>query len=296
MTQSIGDASSRETTKTSGSSSVSSVSVAVPKLSTAEPAKCVSPVVPSVEVQRVDASLSSQTDKLGASGDKAVSQVKLLGDTQTSVSGDSGLVSCSSLPLQPTSLSTSISQMPSSSVVSASSPTFSGSSFSGSGSTQSAQPTVQDRLKRVEDIPAFAESGSTSDQPQYEDLADFVKLHPYVLKDLPSPEYTFDVQDTLKSALYWMDDNDTSELVGLSRAYLKSHRICDAQVLCCLERFCDEHPEILTSNRYEDGMTWSGRIQYKLHSLLHEVRDGELRKQEIWVRAKKFLATVPWLD
>ena len=80
------------------SSSVSSGSVAVPKLSTAEPAKCDSPVVPSVEVQRVDASLSSQTDKLGASGDKAVSQVKLLGDTRTSVSGDSGMVSCSSLP------------------------------------------------------------------------------------------------------------------------------------------------------------------------------------------------------
>ena len=153
-------------------------------------------------------------------------------------------------------------------------------------------PTVQpqSQLKRVEDIPIYAT------QWLYEGLVQFISLHPYVLENVSSPQFTFDAQCSLDTALYWMDKDDTSMVFCVSRAYFNSHQMADAEVLCCLERFCDEHPEILSSNRYEDGMSWSYKTKYKLKNLLNNVRDRELRKLEIWVKADKFSATVPWLD
>jgi len=295
---STGEASSKPT-EASVSCSASSVSVAVPKLSTAESAKCFSPVVPSVEVQRVEASLSSQTDKLGASGDKAVSQIELLCDARKSISGDSGVVRCSSLPLQPTSLSTSTSQMLFSSMASASSSNISGSSSSRTDSKsevqsgESPQPAVHSKLKRVEDIPAYDESGPTSQQRHYDGLVTFIREHPYVLEGLSSPEFTFDVQITLQSALCWMKRDDPSELAYVSRAYFNSHRISNAEVLRCLEFFCDEHPEILQAERYEDRMSWLRKTRNKLLSLLLNVQNRELQERDTWVNAHKFLRTVP---
>ena len=157
-------------------------------------------------------------------------------------------------------------------------------------------PTIQpqSQLKRVEDIPIYAESGSTSSQWHYGDLLQFVSLHPYVLEGVSSPQFTFDAQCSLDSALYWMEEDDTSALVSVSRAYFNFHQMSEAEVLCCLERFCDEYPEVLKSNSYTEGMSWSGKTQRKLQSLVYNVQDDELQKRETWVKAQKFVNTVPW--
>ena len=206
----------------------------------------------------------------------------------------SAVVSGSILTLQPVLLPTRVGLSSSISVPSltASVSTSSlGVSKSAVKSDKFPQARIQNQVKLLEDIPTFEASGSNSNESLYSKLAKFVSRHPYILKDLHSPEFTLSVQYDLRIALRLMMKDDTSVLFRVSRAYLDSHRMPDAEVLCKLERFCSLHPEVINTPAYDHSMSWTSSQVRELCALVSGVYTEDLRLRDMYVKARKFSHT-----
>ena len=156
--------------------------------------------------------------------------------------------------------------------------------------SQSLQGNVQRHLRCVKDIPDFSVSGSTSSEFNYESLQDFVSLRPYILEGVVSPEFTLDVQYELKSSVGWMERNDPCALVCVSRAYYDSHGIPDAEIMCRLERFCAQHPEVLSA-LYDKSMSWSPSLLGELKVLVLCITNETLRRRDIYQKALSFFCS-----
>jgi hypothetical protein len=133
-------------------------------------------------------------------------------------------------------------------------------------------------------------SGSTSSEFNYESLQDFVSLRPYILEGVVSPEFTLDVQYELKSSVGWMERNDPCALVCVSRAYYDSHGIPDAEIMCRLERFCAQHPEVLSA-LYDKSMSWSPSLLGELKVLVLCITNETLRRRDIYQKALSFFCS-----
>ena len=150
------------------------------------------------------------------------------------------------------------------------------------------------QLKSVEDIPAFDASGSTSSQNSYDRLVSIVRQYPCILGGVSSPEFTFEVQASLICLLLWTKQDDPSVLFRVVRDYYDTHRDSDMSVFARLQRFCEEHPEVIQSTLYAAGMLWNCNMRNELSELIWGVQASELREQKTWVKAKEFLSTIPF--
>jgi len=155
--------------------------------------------------------------------------------------------------------------------------------------------TQRKTIRCVEDIPFFGSSGSISSENSYTRLVDWVREHPFILKDSHSSEFTFDSQVDLDNIMWWMlTDDDPCELVRICRTYYERYRMADAEVFERLEQFCSQHPEVLNSESYDAGMAWKYSDRRKLGRCLDGIHDQEMKQRDKYQRAMKFLGTVPF--
>ena len=102
-----------------------------------------------------------------------------------------------------------------------------------------------------------------------------------------SPGFTLDVQYGLKSSVGWMERNDPCALICVSRAYYDSHRIPDAEIMCRLEQFCAQHPEVLSAS-YDTSMSWSPSLLGEFIVLVLCITNETLHLRDIYQKALSF--------
>ena len=90
-----------------------------------------------------------------------------------------------------------------------------------------------------------------------------------------------------------MSEDDTCDLVRISRAYFDRYRMSDVDLFFCFERFCCQHPDVMDSERYDPKMSWEFSVRSELRQILDGFRNQELLTRPICVKTREFLDTVP---
>ena len=90
-----------------------------------------------------------------------------------------------------------------------------------------------------------------------------------------------------------MSKDDPCDLFRVARAYYDRHRMSDADLFLCLKQFCRQHPEVMESECYESGMSWTPLVRRELKHILWSFSNYELKQRPIFVKAERFLDTVP---
>jgi hypothetical protein len=121
-------------------------------------------------------------------------------------------------------------------------------------------------------------------------LRDFVLQRPYILHGQASSHFTLDTQYDLSRFLSYMEEGDTSILYRATSAYLKRFKWSGSAALSLLERFCSQHPQILSGAVTGDMSGWSNTLNCELSQILDTIEreDKRLGEHEVYRKASAF--------